>query len=573
VAHALVALTAVGSVAVGCVSASDRAPTAVGSTDPPAGAAAGTVAPAPPTEWPTHGYDLADTRATPASETTISTADVGALAPGWVTPNLKGMSAAPIVAGGVVYFGDWTGTVRALDAGTGATRWATDLHTYYIGGSVAVDDDRVYVGTFDAKVVALDRRSGAVVWTTPVDDGPGSAVFASPVVADGLVITGVASFEEFTDPKGSKFRGHVVGLDTTTGREVWRYWTTHDDATSGPGIGIWSAVSVDTERHLVYVPTGNNYLPPSGPTSDAIVALDDRTGAQVWVTRFTTGDIWTLGGDNDGPDADVGAPPNLFDLNGRPALGVGDKAGVFHALDRTTGAVLWTHPLTKGGSQGGVMQSGAYGAGRLYVASNKAGTTADLVSLDAADGHEHWRVDVGGHSTAPVTLSNGVVYVTDDLGHVSSFDAADGHRLSTLTVPAPAAGGVVIAEGTLFVGFGWWLASAPADPQGGLATYRLPGAAGPAGGGAGGPGTTTLAVPGVDPASGAGIYARSCASCHGGDGSGGFGPSLRGVADRYTREQHLDLVHHGRDKMPSWDGVLTDDEIAKVVDYERATFR
>jgi outer membrane protein assembly factor BamB len=541
-----------------CSSAKSAGPAVGPSTSPPR-----TTPPARVAEnWTSHGHDLANTRAT-TSETVISAANVGQLQQAWTTENIKGMSSTPIIADGVLYFGDWTGSIRAVDATSGKERWATDLKTYYIGGSVAVEGDHVYVGTFDAKLTSLDRATGAVQWSTPVDDGPGSAVFGSPTIVDGLVIVGVASFEEFTNPLTPKFRGHVVGLDVTTGAEVWRYWTTNSDTESGPGIAIWSALSYDAERHLAYVPTGNNYAPPAGPTSDAVVAIDTRTGKQQWVTRFTTEDIWTLGGEGEGPDADVGAPPNLFDVNGRPALGVGDKGGTFHALDRVTGEELWKVSLTEGGAQGGVMASAAYADGRVYVASNKGGKTADLVALAVNDGKEAWRIDVGGHATGPVTLSNGVLYLGDDSGRFNAFDAADGKRLWEVTVPAPAASGAIVSGGTVFIGFGWWLAAAPTEPQGGLIAYRLPSDGGT--GGTGGPGR--------DVPLGESVYIRNCSSCHGGDGGGGFGPSLKGVETKYTLESHLDIVTNGKDKMPPWKDTLTPEEIAAVVEYERATFK
>jgi len=529
---------------------------------PPTTTPAGTAAPRSAENWSSHGHDLANSRAT-TTETVIGPDNVGQLQQAWTTENLKGMSSTPTVVDGVLYFGDWTGSIRAVDARTGAPRWATDLETYYIGGSVAVEGDRVYVGTFDAKLTALDRVTGAVQWSTPVDDGPGSAVFGSPNVVDGLVVVGVASFQEFTNPNNATFRGHVVGVDAVTGKETWRYWTTNNDEISGPGIAVWSALSVDVERHLVFVPTGNNYSPPSGPTSDAVVALDVRTGEQKWVTRFTTEDIWTLGGEGTGPDADVGAPPNLFDVRGRAAIGVGDKGGVFHALDRATGEVLWNATLTEGSAQGGVMQSGAVADGRVFVASNKKGTTADLVALSIDDGKEVWRVDVGGHATGPVTWSNGVVYLGDDLGRFSAFDARDGKLLWQVTVPAPAASGAVISGGTVYIGFGWWLAAPPADPQGGLIAYRLPGD-----GGTGGTGN-----PGRDVPLGESVFIRNCASCHGGNGTGGFGPSLVGVETKHTLDAHLAIVRDGKDKMPAWKDVLSEGEIAAVVEYERATFK
>lgn len=568
-------VVALVAVAVACATDSVKGPgsaapgTFVGTA--PDGSVPGGGAPAE--NWTTHGFDLGSSRATVA-ETAIGPANVAGLTQAWATPNLRGVSANPLYVDGVLYLGDWTGSVRALDAATGTQRWATDLQNPYIGGSPALEGDRLFVGEFNAKVTALDKATGAKLWSTPVGDGPGSAVFGAPIVVDGLVIVGVASFQEFTSPQGATFRGHVVALDAATGAEAWRFWTTDNDATSGPGIAIWSALSADAGRHLVFVPTGNNYEPPAGPFSDAVLALDSRTGKLVWARRFTEGDVWTLGGDGEGPDADVGAPPNLIDVAGRPAVGVGDKGGTFWALDRTTGEVLWKRQLTKGGAQGGVMASAATHGEVVYVLSNKAdqpGQHADLVALATGDGHELWRIDVGAHGTGPVTWSNDVVYVTDDAGRVTGFAAADGATLWSVTVPAQSASGVTVAAGTVFAGFGWWLASPPPDPQGGLIAYRLPGATGTAGSGSTGSGSSGSLAP---KPLGQSTFERSCASCHGGDGSGGFGPSLRGVADRLTVEQHLAVVREGRNtKMPAWAGVLSDDEIKAVVDYERATFK
>ena len=60
-----------------------------------------------------------------------------------------------------------------------------------------VDGDLVYVGTFDARIVALDREPGEPAWETPIGDHPKAVVFGSPIVADGLVVAGVGSYEVF----------------------------------------------------------------------------------------------------------------------------------------------------------------------------------------------------------------------------------------------------------------------------------------------------------------------------------------------------------------------------------------
>ncbi len=69
---------------------------------------------------------------------------------------------------------------------------------------------------------------------------------------------------------------------------------------------------------------------------------------------------------------------------------------------------------------------------------------------------------------------------------------------------------------------------------------------------------------------GADLYAKNCASCHGGDGQGGIGPQLAGVvADNLTVEEHVTVVMNGRATMPSFASSLTDDEAAAIVLYER----
>ncbi|HEY8544403.1 MAG TPA: PQQ-binding-like beta-propeller repeat protein, partial [Acidimicrobiales bacterium] len=333
----------------------------------------------PAAEWVRLGKDLGNTRAA-TEERGIGADDVGELAPAWELDGIRGLTGTPVVADGVVYIGDWSGTVRALDAATGEERWAYDIDTFYIGGSVALDDDHVYVGAFDGRVLALDRATGEEVWSVAVGDHPQAAIFGSPVVVDDLVLTGVASFELMTDNPAPTFRGHVVALDAATGDEVWRYWTIDEDETDTAGVSVWATVAVDTGRELVYVPTGNSYGPRPSPRSDAIVALDLTTGEERWIAQFTEGDVWTVGNPV-GTDADVGSPPNLFEVGDVEAVGAPDKAGVYHALDRDTGEVLWEADLTEGGLQGGALASAAVAEGVIYVASNRASQDADLIAL------------------------------------------------------------------------------------------------------------------------------------------------------------------------------------------------
>ena len=67
------------------------------------------------------------------------------------------------------------------------------------------------------------------------------------------------------------------------------------------------------------------------------------------------------------------------------------------------------------------------------------------------------------------------------------------------------------------------------------------------------------------------IFATRCASCHGTDGSGGFGPALAGVVtDRFPdAADEIVVVTNGQGAMPSFADSLTPEQIAAVVDYTR----
>ena len=140
--------------------------------------------------------------------------------------------------------------------------------------------------------------------------------------------------------------------------------------TSGAGVGIWSTPAIDRERGLLYVGQRQQLRrEPTGPLADSILAIDYKTGELKWSTQFTYPDVFSAGNPV-GKDADVGASPNLWTSDGRALVGAGDKAGVYHALDRDTGEVVWETTLTPGSFFGGEIGSAAFVDGKLIAVSN-----------------------------------------------------------------------------------------------------------------------------------------------------------------------------------------------------------
>ena len=71
---------------------------------------------------------------------------------------------------------------------------------------------------------------------------------------------------------------------------------------------------------------------------------------------------------------------------------------------------------------------------------------------------------------------------------------------------------------------------------------------------------------------GAAVYNDTCASCHGGDGSGSFGPALLGKGHKYAYKDQRRLIERGRRSMPGFGASLTDKEIEAVLAHIRVGF-
>mgnify|MGYP000146108607 CR=1 FL=1 len=505
-------------------------------------------------------------------------------APRWHRDLGVGMSSTPMVDGDEVVFADWGGTIHSADSSTGEDRW-----TFELGGAVmsspALTDDAVLVAN-GSTLVCLDRATGTERWRAEISDHPIAITPASPVVADGLVVIGTASGELMVPVDDYTFRGSLAAFDLATGAPAWRRWFTSGDAAEGNGVGIWSTPSFDPERGLLFVGTGNTYEPPAAPMSDSLVALDAATGEVRWHRQFTYPDVWSTAHAG-GLDADVGAGPNLWTADGRDLVGAGDKAGSYHALDRSTGDVVWETKLTPGSVLGGVIGTAALSGDSIVVASNVGGdanapgSTSRVVSLDRGDGTIRWAADLDSTVFAPVTVTDDVALVGTVGGSFVALRLDDGSEAWRIAAPDQVGSGASVVDGVIYWGYGYALFSR-GDPAGGVFAFgaRSFGAgsagAGSAGatGASGGGGATDDAHDHPESASagdrGAELYTRHCSACHGATGQGGVGPELRTIAERVDEERHLEIVHRGTGtQMPAFGEALTDDEIAAIVDFER----
>jgi polyvinyl alcohol dehydrogenase (cytochrome) len=323
--------------------------------------------------WNGWGADITNSRFQPAEAAGVSAATVGRLRLKWAFGfgYVSSVHAQPSTVGGRLFVGSGEHKVYALDAKSGCTHWAftTDAvvrTAISVGPRHGTAGSAVYFGDVAAHAYALDAATGALLWKVKVEQHRAARVIGAPTLHDGVLYVPVASAEEgfavHANYECCTFRGSVVALDAETGEQLWKTYTIPDEPRPtrkntvgtqmfGPsGAAIFSAPTIDPVRGAVYVATGNAYSRPAAEASDAVIALDMRTGRHLWQRQATPGDAFIVGcpdtfncPEDPGPDHDFAQSPILTSLpDGRRILVIAQKSGVVHALDPDQeGRILW----------------------------------------------------------------------------------------------------------------------------------------------------------------------------------------------------------------------------------------
>jgi polyvinyl alcohol dehydrogenase (cytochrome) len=472
-----------------------------------------------PERWRLAGHDLNNSRSQP-EETHISPSNVSRLAAKWVFTTGGDVSATPTVSGRVVYFPDWGGNLYAVHADTGRLLWSHQIAQYtgragsisrvspaIFGDTVIIGDNLATPTQHDgAHVIAVDRQSGALRWITQVDAHPAAIITASPVVSGTTVYVGVSSNEEALAVNPAypccTFRGSVVALDTVTGEIRWKTFTVPDNgglSNGYSGNAVWGPAAIDIRRGTLFAGTGNNYTVPDSVEAcqqhaidsgdqhahctatndyfDALVALDLRTGAIKWAHTLFGYDAWTVAclaapvGVNcpspSGPDYDFGSGPNLLD----DLVGIGQKSGIYWALNPDTGKIIWSTIVGPGGTTGGIQWGTATDGRRIYVAISNSSHTAytlanggptitwgSWAALDARSGKIVWQVadpTPGAIDPGSVSVANDVMYAGSYSGGMHALHARTGRILWSFASGGSVLDGPSIVNGTLFWGSGY----------------------------------------------------------------------------------------------------------------------
>ncbi len=461
--------------------------------------------------WNGWGANINNDRFQTAKAAGLSPDQVPHLKLKWAFGYPTGLSAfgQPSVISGRVFVGADTGYIYSLDAKTGCVYWS-----YKTKGSVrnainvgpvkgrGATKYGVFFGDAHANVYGLDAQTGQELWVTKVDNHFVARITAAPALHNNRLYVPVSSSEEFTaatlDYPCCTSRGSVVALDASTGKQIWKTYVVSEPKPTKKnskgvqnyapaGGSVWNTPTVDPKRNAIYFGTGDAETEPAPDTTDAIMALDLKTGRQLWHYQAQANDAF-LGGcsgasktDNcpseNGPDLDIGNSPILRTLaNGKRILLAATKDGNVIALDPDkNGAVVWhvnVAPKLNGraGRLGGIVWGGAADDKAAYYGLS-AGA---MVAVQLATGERLWFTNLAPEgkrvsNAAATTEIPGVAFVGGTDGRLHALSTADGkvvwefdtaRKFETVNkVPAHGGGigsaGVTVANGMMFVGSGY----------------------------------------------------------------------------------------------------------------------
>jgi len=338
-------------------------------------------------DWRFYGADSGGTRFSPLQQ--INRENVTALKRAWTyrtgevnrenetdRHQVAPFETTPLVVDGILYLSTPSNRVIALDAEAGREIWQFDPQAgrakrdFFQHRGVAywqsetADDRRILFGTFEGRLLCVDAKTGracvgfgtdgAVDLRAGVaDEFPRAeySVTSAPAIYKNLVITG-AAVPEYPSRGPS---GAVRAFDVHTGKLVWTFHTIPEPGEAGhdtwaneswkgrTGVNVWSTMSVDVERDLVFLPIGSPSYDFYGGDrkgqnlfANSLVALQASTGKLVWYFQIVHHDLW---------DYDMPAQPALITVrqNGKsvPAVAQVTKMGLVFIFDRVTGKPLF----------------------------------------------------------------------------------------------------------------------------------------------------------------------------------------------------------------------------------------
>jgi polyvinyl alcohol dehydrogenase (cytochrome) len=496
-----------------------------GDTEPPAAAfcreRSARIAAKPKVQWNGWSPAFDNTRFQPADAAVLTVDGVRNLKLKWAFAFDGDLTAfsQPTIIDGNLFTGSAGGAIYALDTDSGCIRWIYRATGPVRTALLAVRDGNrttLLFGDQTGGFYAVDASNGKELWKKRIEEHDAARLTGAAIAHDGVVFVPVAGWEEnrASDPQYPccTMRGSVVALRVRDGALVWKTHLVDEPKQIGvskagtpqwgpSGAGVWAAPTLDLKRGVIYVATGDNYSQPATEYSDAIVALDIKTGRIEWARQLMAGDVFNgqCGGpsmNGCGPDFDFGSSAMLVGNR----LIAGQKSGIVYALDPDQkGKILWELRIGKGSTNGGVQWGMATDGQNAYAAvsdvvraprkktglSDLRSTELDpekgggLTAIRLSDGGKAWyapphpcdppKVGCSPAQPAAVTAIPGVVFSGSVDGHLRAYSTEDGKILwdfdtarefKTVNGAAGHGGsidgpGAVVVKGMVFINSGY----------------------------------------------------------------------------------------------------------------------
>jgi len=418
------------------------------------------------------------TRFVPASVAQLRASEVPKLRLKWVFayPGATRARSQPVPYGDALLLGSQSGAVYALERDRGCVVWMFQAD-HEVRNALAVSDDgnTAYFGDTRGGVYAIDPMTGTELWRAQAAAHPDVTLTGSPRLVKDTLYVPLSSNEwaSAADPGYGccTFRGGVAAFNTKDGKHLWTAYSIDQvpqargrkndrgaELFHPAGAPIWNTPSVDLQRNLLLVGTGEAYTSPAANTSDSILAIDLTTGQRRWAYQSTSGDAWNMacfigGGPNcpaeDGPDLDIGAPPMVIRRGPNDLIIGGQKSGHVFALQADDGQLVWRRKVGRGGFAGGVHWGMASAGEKIFVPIADTTFTGRFVgepkpglsALSVEDGRVLWFAPAPDTCTpaskpacdpgfsAAVTATDEVVFAGAFDGYLRAYATQDGRLL------------------------------------------------------------------------------------------------------------------------------------------------
>lgn len=347
------------------------------------------------------------------------------------------------------------------------------------------------------------------------------------VIFDDLVIMGSAPGESYFSPPG-----YIRAYNVVTGKLEWTFHTIPHPGEFGydtwpkdaykyvGGVNVWSEMTVDPEKGIVYLPLGSPTYDYYGADrigsnlfGNSLVALDARTGKRLWHFQTVHHDLW---------DYDLAAAPQLITVKPKgkkiDAVAVATKNGFMFVFDRETGEPVFP------------IEEKPFPASEMP--GEKSWPTQPIPSLPP-------------FIRQVVTKETLNPYFPDSIKKrwYTRLDSAK----SGLYVPPSDKYETVIMPGPLG---GANYGNTAADPEKGIvyvitqehaSVYKLEKV-----------GPPKIDMSENDLKKAKALYINTCKTCHGEKMEGGVGPSLVNVGQRVFFDEFKSIVTGGRGQMPGF---------------------